>query len=239
MKPLQVALDHSSAWLGGGVAYATKLAPRLALQHGVRVRAVLASPEACTFLGESLEGDFVEAGHRRATMGREWPPVVTHAKVYGIYVLTEISFARYTCPFVVVARTPVLDAFNKSEFPIRGRARFRSQRELAKRSVRRPRGCIGVRGYAARLAQDGLARKRPALLYHGANARRTGSAELAPREASLPLLVCNLVPYEGLHRLLVTLARIDRPWRVRVVGQFAASSYRRRDEACDVSIPNA
>ncbi len=216
---MRVAVDASSAAVGGGVTYLRRLLPLLAGAPEVEIGPVLVREAVLQSLGTGVAGDlpFFPTPGRLGALTPRWRRAVARADVDVVLAPTEISFASYRCPLVLAVRNPSWRASNVREYPPRARRAIAVRRALARRSARTAAAHIAVSGYARELAlgELGIPANQVHVVYHGGPppgpARPVGPVRRF-------LFVSNLYRYKNLHRLLAALAGVDGPWHLEVVG---------------------
>jgi len=221
---LRVAVDASSATSGGGTTYLCQLLPRLAAVPRIEIVALLLRKRGRAAAGIEDMDLPVMSGGRLAAAGAEWQGAVDESKADVVFAPTEISFSSYRRPLVLAVRNAALGPGNMREYPAHLRGRVALQRQLARRSARHAASHIAVSQYAAGIASAALRvpAERVHVVYHGGP-----PVEHSPRfgRARRFLFVSNLYRYKNLHRLLIALSTVERPWTLDVVGEPLEQRY--------------
>lgn len=210
---MRIAIDLSSAASGGGITYARELLPRLLGLPNVELGAILVRPAVAHVVPAGLR--VLSATDRFAARSSGWRREVERCDV--VFAPSEISFQRYEVPTVLAVRNASLALWLVRESPLREKARFIVQRELARRSARWAVAHVAVSHHAARLAHDNLRiqPQRVHVVYHGGPARQR---PLVRRPARRFLFVSNLYRYKNVSRLISALEGLSGEWSLDIVG---------------------
>lgn len=223
---VRVAIDVSSAATGGGVSYLRHMLPRLGRLEGIEVGPILARvdlPKVAAALPD--EAQVLSATGRLGARDKRWESAVRKSGADVVFAPTEISFGRYDVPQVLALRNPrILDRHVRRGYPLRQRAKFLVQRNLAIRSAHIAAWHIAVSDYARRAALGGLGidPSRISVVRHGGPAR---VAEPRSTPVHKFLFVSTLYRAKNLHRLLRCLAQVPGAWTLDVVGDMPDRRY--------------
>lgn len=216
---MRLAIDASSAVLGGGVTYLRHLMPLLVEEPDVDVVAVLIRDEARKRAGlDHVDLPFMSARGRAGAAAPTWRRSVAASRAEVVLAPTEISFASYRCPLVLAVRNPMLGT-KIAEFPAYLRRRIVLQTALAKRSARKSAAHVAVSHEAARLAYTtlGVPPDRVHVVHHGGPPMVRPPRPLAPCRRFL--YVSHFHPWKNHRRLLEAFAGVEGEWTLDIVGE--------------------
>lgn len=218
---MRVAIDLSSAAYGGGITYARELLPRLLEYPTVDVGPVLVRPNLVEVLPPTLQ--IVPARSRLAARDPRWRSAAESCDV--VFAPTEITFQRYDVPLVLAIRNASLALSLVRESSLRRKARFLTQRQLARRSAKWASAHIAVSGFAARLGENlGVSPQRLRVVYHGGPAPVRA---VETRPARRFLFVSALYRYKNVDRMINAFAGLPGNWTLDIVGADVDRRFRR------------
>lgn len=221
----RVAVDASSAVTGGGIRYLVELLPLLRDRPEIDLGPVLVRAGGRAEKELRERGIPVTAAPGRAAAGTaRWRYEVERSGSDLVYVPTEIGFGRYEVPVVFACRNALLWTWQDANLSRPMKLKLRAMRAVARRCKRRAAGYVAVSHYAKELAQAslGISPDRIRVIYHGGPHSKDTRQ---PRPKGRFLFVGDLYPHKHLEAVLTSLAGIEPPWRLEVVGGAPDSSY--------------
>lgn len=224
---LRVAIDASSARLGGGTTYMRELLPRLASLYDIRLTSLLA-PES--LLSEGSFGCVERVVVARGRISACSPVWLAYVRRSADVLLTptEIGFAPPGVPIVLALRSPAYDLAVRREFPRALQIRMWFMLVLARLSGRWADKHIAVSEFAAHIGRRALQvpSERIAVVYHGGSDPASqhaapGRWEGARGVKTRFLFVSNVqAPFKNLHRLIDALSGVQGSWALDVAGRI-------------------
>lgn len=235
MSPLRVAVDASSAALGGGMTYLVNILPELARHERISLVGVLAREGAISTLSRSgFSADLVPvlvARTRLSARDRTWVHLANGADV--VLVPTEISPVGYRRPVVLGLRNPVtaeprLVRRSAPVFRCKAQALHVAAKALQFRATR----FFAVSNSAAQqgAAALGISRSIIDVVYHG-GPDHDYQQSTESRSVRTFLIVSDLYSYKNVEVVIEAAKEMHGEWHVLVVGGFVDRTYAERLKA--------
>jgi glycosyltransferase involved in cell wall biosynthesis len=225
VRPPVIAIDASSAAIGGGLTYLREMLPRLLADPRIELGPVLLGPSAAAAVPLPDGVHTVVLPGRWSALRRRWSAAVRSSGAEAVFVPTALSFRSYPIPMVIALRDVLMSPANTARRPPRVRARHAVHRGLARVTAGRSVCCIAVSEEAAAVAIHTLAipSRRVAVIYHG------GPDAVAPPRPPRPvkrlLFVSNIYRHKNLHLVIEALGHVSQPLDLTVVGRVIDQAY--------------
>ena len=220
---VRVAVDVSSASLGGGVTYLYNLLPLLDDARGVHVSAVLCRDQHSAFLRDTFHDASVHVAQSRLSELRpNWRRAARSVDV--VFVPTEMVLWPYSVPTVTMFRNVKLCKRFVQGLGARERVRSFLRRLVARFAVARATTVIAVSQFAADVAAEclGTLHGQTSVVYHGVNPTRLSQT----RSGSFTVLwVSTINRHKRLDILLEACRHVGCDLRIVVAGDGVASTY--------------
>jgi glycosyltransferase involved in cell wall biosynthesis len=226
MKPV-VAIDASSAAVGGGLTYLREMLPRLRDDPQIELGPVLLRSQATADLVLDSRDNIhtVVMPGRLAALQRRWSAVLADAGADAVFIPTELSLRGYAIPTVFALRNVLMSPSNTASLTADRRFRCSVQRNLARVTARRASHWIAVSDVARAVALDtfGVPSERVSVIYHG------GPDRVSPPRPHRPVqrvvVVSNIYRHKNLEVVVAALASVTKPLELTVVGKPIDAAY--------------